>query len=92
MINQSREYKKQIEAITVNTDLSLREIERQADIDIRVLRRKFNQSLKQESVTTEEGIVRNYEMGLTTLEECLTQRIETLQSVLKGIYCNELIK
>jgi hypothetical protein len=92
MNDQSKEYKKKIDEINVNTGSNIREIERQSEIDIRVLRRKFNESLKQESVTTDERIIRNYEIGLITLEECLTQRIETLQSLLRGIYCNELVK
>jgi hypothetical protein len=92
MNDQSKRYKKQIDEINVNTGLNIREIERQAEIDTRVLRRKYNESLKKESVHTDEGIIRNYEMGLITLEECLIQRIEILQSLLKGIYCNELVK
>jgi|TARA_R110000868_G_scaffold74337_8_gene214962 hypothetical protein len=86
------DYNKQINLISIEATNQIEEINRQAERDIRILRRGHNQKVTQETTEMDNNIIINYDMGLITIEECIDQRISNLQILRKNIFTFEQIK
>jgi len=70
----------------------LKESEKQHEIDKRVLRRQINRELMKKAEEDENNILRNYEMGMLTPEEAISQRIDVLKNLSNLLYRWEEIK
>jgi hypothetical protein len=70
----------------------LKESEKQHEIDKRVLRRQINRELMKKAEEDENNILRNYEMGMLTPEEAISQRIDVLKNLSNLLYRWEEVK
>ena len=70
----------------------LKESEKQHEIDKRVLRRQINRELMKKAEEDENNILTNYEMGMLTPEEAISQRIDVLKNLSNLLYRWEEVK
>lgn len=65
---------------------------KQHEMAQRIMKRSINSQLKIEQETQEDRILKNYNMGMLTLHEMISQRIDVLKQLFDNAYTYEETK